>query len=359
MSASKSSPPMKVVVTGANGFVGLNIVAGLVEAGHRAVAYVRAGSKVDHLQAFGIEIVRGELHDEAALAAAMSGAGGVIHTAGNTSCNRRDWPLLEAANVHGTQAVVRAAIASAVPRLVYTSTTSTIGASDDPSLRSDENTPLTGFRARSPYALSKQMGEQAVLDGQRHGLECVILNPAEVLGAYDHNLQWGRMLLAVQYNQVPFLPPGGGSFCHAGDVGRAHVAALTQGRSGQRYLLAGHDVRYIDFLDAIAATLDKNFDRPEGDYRRLYLKSVLQEKFPRLFPGKPIVEPYRMKVFAGTYYFDSAKAERELSYRSAPLETMLRDCADWYRSNGFIGRDERPEITDNIGQEDATWIPER
>lgn len=333
---------MKVLVTGANGFVGLNIVAALIEAGHRPVAYVRADSNVAHLQPMGVDIVRGELGDQAALAEAMRGAGGVIHTAGNTSCNRRDWPALEAVNVRGTRSVVAAAVAAGVPRLVYTSTTSTVGAVDDPGRRSDENEPLRGFRAGSPYAQSKQLGEQAVLDGQRHGLQCVILNPAEVIGAYDHNLQWGRMLLAVRHNQVPFLPPGGGSFCHAADVGRAHVAALSRGRSGERYLLAGHDVRYVDFLDAIGEVLGRTFDRPGGDYMRLYYKTLLQEKLPWLIPGKPIVEAYRMRVFAGSYYFDSTKAERELSYRSAPLVDMLRDCADWYRDNGYFGQPERP-----------------
>jgi len=354
MSAPATSPTgMKVLVTGANGFVGLNIVEQAIRAGHRPVAYVREGSNVAHLAPMGVEIVRGELSDEAALTAALRGAGGGIHTAGNTSCNRRDWPALEAVNVHGTRSVVRAALAAGVPRLVYTSTTSTVGAVDDPARRSDEDRPLRGFRSRSPYAQSKFLGEEAVLDGARQGLHCVILNPAEVIGAYDHNLQWGRMLLAVQHNQVPFLPPGGGSFCHAADVGRAHVAALSQGRSGERYLLAGHDVRYVDFLDAIGETLGKDFDRPGGDYQRLYYKTLLQEKHPHLLPGEPIVEAYRMRVFAGSYYFDSAKAERELSYRSAPLAHMLRDCADWYRRNGYFGPQAQAEAQARAPAEDA------
>lgn len=350
---------MHVFMTGANGFVGLNIVSALVEAGHSVTAYVRAGSNVKYLEPFGVDIVRGELTDAAAVAKAMSGAKAVIHTAGNTSCNRRDWPLLEEANVHGTQTVVRAAIANRVSRIVYTSTTSTVGAVEGEGHLANEDTRLTGFRARSPYAISKQMAEEALQDARKHGVECVILNPAEVLGPYDHNMQWGRMVLAVHHNQVPFLPPGGGSFCHAADVGRAHVNALTQGRSGERYILAGHNIRYDRFLMAIANVLGQSFDAPGVNYNWLYLKSVLQEKFPSLVPGKPIVEPYRMRVFGGTYYFDSAKAERELSYRSAPIEQMLRDCANWYRDHGFMSRGERSETTDTIEQEDATWIPER
>ncbi|MFC5475608.1 NAD-dependent epimerase/dehydratase family protein [Paraherbaspirillum soli] len=329
---------MNVFMTGANGFVGLNIVAALVAAGHRVTAFVRPGSNVFYLAPFGVDIVRGELSDLGAVKQAMRGAQGVIHTAGNTSCNKRDWPLLQEVNVDGTRNVVEAAIANQVSRIVYTSTTSTIGALEGEHHLANEGMPLKGFRARSPYGISKQMAERAVLDAQKRGVSCVILNPAEVLGAFDYSLQWGRMVLAVHHNQVPFMPPGGGSFCSAAEVGRAHVNALTQGRSGERYILGGDNVRYEHFMKAIAKALGQVFDTPDVNYGWLYFKSVLQEKLPSLMPGKSIVEPYRMRVFGGTYYFDSAKAERELSYRPVPLEQMLHDCVQWYQHHGFITR---------------------
>jgi dihydroflavonol-4-reductase len=350
---------MNVFMTGANGFVGLNVVSALVAEGHRVTAFVRPGSNVTYLEPFGVDIVRGELSDLALLTEAMRGADGVIHTAGNTSCNKRDWELLQEVNVYGTRNIVSAAVVNQVSRIVYTSTTSTIGAIEGARHLANEDMPLTGFRARSPYGISKQLAEEAVLGARKGGVECVILNPGEVLGAYDHSMQWGRMVLAVHHNQVPFIPPGGGSFCSAADVGRAHVSALTKGRSGERYILAGENVSYVDFLDAITKVLGQGFDAPDVNYSWLYFKAILQEKFPSLVPGKSIVEPYRMRVFGGTYYFDSTKAERELSYRSAPLEQMLHDCTQWYQRNGFIDRGERSNTTDIPEQEEALWIPER
>lgn len=327
---------MDVFMTGANGFVGLNIVAALAAAGHRVTALVRPGSNVSYLSAFPVRIVRGELSDRALVTEAMRGAQALIHTAGNTSCDKRDWALLEAVNVRGTRNVVEAAIANGVKRIVYTSTTSTIGATRGASHLANESMALTGFRARSPYGISKQMAEAIVLEAQAHGVHCVILNPAEVLGAYDYSLQWGRMVLAVHHNQVPFVPPGGGSFCSAAEVGRAHANALTQGRSGERYILGGDNHSYAHFMALAAKVLGQTFDRPDVNYAGLYIKALLQEKFPLLVPGKSIVEPYRIRVFGGTYYFDSAKAERELSYRPVPLERMLQDCVQWYRHHGFI-----------------------
>jgi len=326
---------MKVFITGANGFVGLNIVSALKAAGHRVTAFVRPGSQVTYLEPFGVTLVRGNLGNPAEVKEAMQGAEAVIHTAGNTSCYRRDLPILEEVNVRGTQNIVAAAISNRVGRIVYTSTTSTIGASDG-KRPANEETPLTGFRARSPYATTKRLAEQVVLAAQARGVECVILNPAEVVGPYDHTMQWGRMVIAVSFNHVPFVPPGGGSFCNAADVGRAHVSALTRGKSGERYILGGENVSFSHFLDVTAKVVGKTFDVPARSYSWLYLRALLQEKLAPLVPGKPVVEPYRMRVFGGSYYFDSSKAEAALAYRSSTLEQMVRDCSDWYRHHRFI-----------------------
>ena len=348
---------MNVFMTGANGFVGLNIVSALVAAGHRVTAYVRTGSDTSFLEPFGVRIVRGSLGDAAAVASAMDGARAVIHTAGNTSCNRRDLPLLLEANVEATRHVVDAAAATGVARIVYTSTTSTIGAIAGANRRADETTPLTGFRARSPYAITKRRAEDIVLSARQRGIEAVILNPAEVIGPYDYNLQWGRMVLAAYHDQVPFVPPGGGSFCAATEVGRAHESALTRGRSGERYILGGADATYEQFIETAAQVLGKPCRMPRPHYRWLHLKALLQEKLPALVPGKPVVEPYRMRVFGNAYYFDSSKAVRELGYSCAPLTRMLHECANWYRRHGYFGP---PDLTEDspLHHERDTWIPE-
>jgi dihydroflavonol-4-reductase len=327
---------MKVFVTGGNGFVGLNIVSALVEAGHDVVAVVRPGSNAEYLEPMGACVVRGGLDDVRSLVEAMHGADAVIHTAGNTSCNWRDLPQLEAVNVHGTRNVVDAAIASGVGRLVFTSTTSTVGAYDDPTRTADESTPLTGYRAKSPYAITKQQAEQIVLDANRRGLPSIILNPAEVVGAYDYNLQWGRMVLAVHENKVPFKPPGGASFCAAADVGRAHVAALTRGQPGERYLLAGENIPFSRFIERIGDALGRRPDIPGIPYGAMYAALYAWEKLAPVLPWKPPVETYRMKVFGCTYYYDSTKAERELGYRSATVDAMVNESVGWYRGHGFI-----------------------
>ncbi|KHN55354.1 NAD-dependent epimerase [Dickeya fangzhongdai] len=327
---------MKILITGANGFVGLNVVKALVAANHQVTAYVRATSNVSFLEPFGVTLVRGELQDSQRLRAAMAGHDGVIHTAGNTSSNPRDWPRLAAVNVEGTRTVIEAALASGVSRLVYTSTSSTIGAHNDPAAEANEGTVLTGFRAQNPYAKSKLQAEELVYRACDRGLSAVILNPAEVLGAYDYSMQWGRMVLAVAHNQLPFLPPGGASFCGASAVGDAHVSALTKGNAGERYIIAGANTRYSELINTIEAVVPCKANRPQTPYSSFYLKTWLQEKLPWLVRGEPVLDAYRLRVFGGVYYFSSAKAERELGYQPSPLSQMVDECVSWYRGNGFI-----------------------
>jgi dihydroflavonol-4-reductase len=325
---------MRVLLTGSTGFVGLNVVAELLAAGHAVRAYVRPRSPAAYLARFPVEVFRGELDDVPRLRRALGGVEAVVHCAGDTSCDRAHRRRVWHTNVEGTRAVVAAAQAENVRRLVYTSTTSTVGAHDDPDRRWDEGTPLQGFRAASPYGSSKREAERIVLGAA--GLEAVVLNPAEVIGAWDHTLQWGRMVLAVCHDQVPFVPPGSASFCSAREVGRAHVAALTRGAPGTRYLLAGADAGYARLIDEISRAAGVRPRLPGGSYAVRRAAAALRTALAPLGVRAPLVDPYRMRVFGGHYLFDSARAVRELGYRPAPLAEMIQDCLAWYRQEKMV-----------------------
>lgn len=328
---------MKVFVTGATGFVGLNIVKALLEAGYEAHAYVRPTSKLDYLKDMDVTYHQGELHDERALQAGMKGLDAVIHCAGVTSSYEKDFPYLRSINVEGTRKVIEAALASNIKRFVYTSTTSTIGAQNTRDKNFDESTPLGGIRARNPYGRSKLEAEHVIQEACEHGLEGIILNAAEVLGAYDYSMNWGSLVLAAGSGHVPFVPPGSGSFCSALEVGRCHVKALTKGQPGQRYILAGTDMLYADLITKIGEVCGCSFELPSEPYEAAYHQSILASHLAEYGNDLPMVDPYRMRVFKGHYLFDSGRAKQELGFEFAPIENMIQDAYNWYRAAGFIG----------------------
>jgi dihydroflavonol-4-reductase len=324
------------MLTGSTGFVGLNTLSALLEQGHDVHLYVRSSSSRKYIEKFDVEIHEGELDDLAQLKSVMSGLDAVIHTAGDTSCFERDYDKLYQVNVIGTRNVVDAALSTGIKRLVYTSTTSTLGSSKGNSKIEDEKSKLRGFRAKSPYGRTKLLAEEEILRAHEGGIEAIILNPAEIIGAYDHNFQWGRLVMAVFANQVPFLPPGGGSFCSAKDVANAHVAALTKGHSGERYILAGDNRDYLCMLEIISDKLGRNYDRPKKNYMLFYMFEWLKDKFYPLLGKEFMVEPYRVKIFSKHYFYDAQKAQKELGYQTMTLENMINDSINWYKKNGIL-----------------------
>ena len=326
----------KVFLTGGNGFVGLNVAETLAAHGYDVQAYVRPSSNIQYLEQLPVRIIRGELSDRSALLEAMQDCRYAIHAAGNTSCRKSDLPLLWKSNVESTEQVIDAAVELGVKRLIYTSTVSTVGGSGDKSHIADESEPLTGFRARSPYAQTKGEAEKRVIEAQEKGLETIILNPCAVVGAYDHTLQWGRLILVLHSGKVPFRLPGGGSFCGARNVAVAHLNALTMGRSGERYILSDVHSSYSEFTQTVARMLNKTVSEPRNNFRLLIALAYIVENTSWIFGKKPFVDSFRMRIFLGHYYFGSEKAQKELQYQTTSLEAMVREAIEWYRANGFI-----------------------
>lgn len=326
---------MRVLLTGATGFVGLNIVQALLRHGHEPICLLRPNARRKWLDRMGVRCEVAEFDYHAGLESAFREAEAVIHTAGNTSCHWRDIKTLALTNIGSTRTVLDLARRHGIRRIVYTSTTSTIGNSGRRERPADESMPLAGFRARSPYGITKHQAEQLLLAGG-HGVETIILNPAEVIGPFDHTLQWGRIVLAMAHDRLPFLPPGSSCFSPAQDVADAHVAALTRGKPGQRYILGGHNVPIVDFIDQVGRELGCPV-RPRENlpYRLLTLKAHARTWLKPLF-GEPPVDTYRMRVFGGHYLFDDRRARQDLGYAPRPLRQAIAECVAWYRENGFL-----------------------
>ncbi|TJZ77670.1 NAD-dependent epimerase/dehydratase family protein [Chitiniphilus eburneus] len=324
---------MRVLLTGATGFVGLNIVQALHAAGHDVLCHVRPQARRQYLDRLPVAVVAGQLGDVPGLAAAMRGIDAVIHTAGDTSCLPCDLPRLTETNVEGTRAVLEAARRSGVRRVVYTSTTSTIGSTETPGMAADETMPLQAWRAASPYGRTKLAAETLVREAR--GVEGIVLNPAEVLGAWDHTLQWGRIVLAVASGRLPFMPPGSGTFAPAADVADAHVAALTRGVPGERYILGGHHLTFTRLITEMAiVTGGSAAPLSRRPYALQRLEAQLRQWLPPLAP--PAVDAYRMRVFGGHHLFDDGKARQHLGYGAQPIRQAIEACFAWYREHGFL-----------------------
>jgi nucleoside-diphosphate-sugar epimerase len=317
---------MRAFVTGATGFVGHNLAIELRESGWDVVALVRRDSDTRHLLALGVELREGSVTDAGSVLAAMpDDVDAVFHVAGNTSLWKRGDAQQTLVNVGGTANVVRAALARHARRLVHTSSVVAFGHHH---ARVDETTPSNAASSWINYIRTKHAAELEVLDGVAKGLDAVMINPPHIVGPWDrHN--WSRLFRLVRDGKLPGIPPGAGSWCHAREVARTHVAAVARGRTGERYLLGGVDATFLKMIQAIGRLVGKPV--PASPLPAFVLKSVafLNELVSHVTRREPDITPEGAALVCERILTDCRKAVEELGYKPVALETMLGDCWEW------------------------------
>lgn len=326
---------MKVLLTGATGFLGSEIARELVRQGHAVRALVRATSRRDALAGLPIEAFVGDVRDAASVERAVEGVHAVIHAAGATSARPRDRRTVMAVNVVGTRTVLGAVARRPGLRAVHTSTIATIGATHQPRVL-DEHATFNMAGTGYAYADSKKAAEEVALAHARDGMNVVILNPGTLFGPGDVYITSTRYVLEYLRGRNRFAAAGGLSFGDVREVARAHVAALTKGRAGERYIVAGQNRSHADALDVLY--------RVTGLYRPLRLPHVVFWTAALLSEAAARIHRHGLEelnrgvvTWARRYAFmDSGKAQRELDYVVRPFDETVRDTVRDFVQRGLV-----------------------
>jgi nucleoside-diphosphate-sugar epimerase len=327
----------RAVVTGATGFVGLNLVRALRERGIGVIALHRGSSDLswlDRVAGPSVERRVADVTDAEAVLRAMPDAPDVVfHVAASTNLWSRRNAEQTRINVEGTRHVVRAARARGARRLVHTSSIAAFGIHEG---AIDETTPSNARSSWINYLRTKALAEDEVRAGIAAGLDAVVLNPASILGPYDM-ASWSTLFRLVHQRRLPGVPPGRGSFCHVHDVVDAHLAAAEHGRTGENYLLGGADATYLDLVREIGRLMDRpvpSEPTPAWQLRAIARVHVLRARVSR---RRPAITPESAELVCRRMTCRSDKAARELGYRTRPLAAMVADTYGWMREAGRLG----------------------
>lgn len=329
---------MSCLVTGANGFVGAGVVRALVAAGKPVRAMVRATSDCRNLDGLPVERVVGDVTDGDSLRIAMRACRFVCHVA----ADYRLWAPAPApmfrTNVEGSMAVLEAAIDLGVEKMVYTSSVAVLGLNAD-ATPATETTPVSIDDMVGPYKQSKFMAEEAVrARAQEADYPLVVVNPSTPIGPGDIKpTPTGRVILDAMHGRMPAFVDTGLNVVHVDDVGFGHVAALEFGRPGQRYILGGGDLSLKEILTIVARLSGRAAPRVRLPRWSVYPLAVGAELAARVSGGQPRVTLDELRMAAKHMYFSSAKAERELGYRSRPPEEAIADAVAWFKDNARRG----------------------
>ena len=315
---------LKVLVTGASGFLGYHVVKALVQAGAAVCALVRRPKRVLNLAAAGVACIEGNLEDASVLARACRGCDYVFHLAAAVDF-ARDWELVRRVNVEGTRRIIEAARAAGVNRLIYTSSVVTIGASYSRAVLDEQATwNLEPFRV--PYVTTKREAEGLALSAADRNLAVVVVNPAAAVGPDDFgSSQYGVLCDRFWRRHIPFYFAGGNCFVDVRDVALGHLLAARRGATGQRYILGGENLSYAGFFRLLARVAKKRIFRMRLP---LLLGPVLASFDERTRQGrsrKPYLTTPQARLLGLYFYCSSARAERELGYRARPLSDTLDD----------------------------------
>jgi dihydroflavonol-4-reductase len=322
-------------VTGATGFVGLNLIEELLRQGWHVTALHRPTSDLRYLSRLAADRVAGDVTDAESIRRALPPKVDVIfHVAGDTSVWSGNNARQNRINLDGTRNMVEAARARGAVRFVYTSSVAVFGTQGG---LLNENSPRLGRSSPINYQRSKFFAEEEVRSGIARGLDAVILNPASIVGPYDVR-GYATLFRVVADGGLPGVPPGRRSFCDVREVARAHVTAAERGRAGESYILGGTDASLLEFFGEIGAAINVKVPTrpmPALLVRALGWAGALQSK---LTGRAPFITPELANLSLLTFSCDCAKAVRELDFRIVPLHDMVASCAEWLMAEGLLPR---------------------
>jgi len=325
------------LLTGVTGFVGSAVARVLLARGHRVRALVRRGGDRRNLAGLALDLIEGDLTDPASLAAAVAGCRYVLHVAADYRIWVPDPDAMLRANVAGTEALMRAAMAAGVERVVHCSSVAALGltGTDAPA---DEATPVSEATVVGIYKKSKYRAEQAVLTLVREsGLNAVIVNPATPVGPRDIKpTPTGKMIVDAASGRMPAYVDTGLCVAHVDDVAEGHLLALERGRAGERYILGGENLKLRDLIGMVAEAAGRAPPRVRLTPGLLWPVAMASEAVARATGREPLVTRDHLRMARKTMFFSSEKAKAELGYTPRPARAAVRDALAWFRANGMV-----------------------
>jgi nucleoside-diphosphate-sugar epimerase len=268
----------------------------------------------------GVRLISCDLSEPVTFAAEMDGVDTVIHSAALVSFKRRDEDSLLRSNIIGTQNLLQTALDHGCRKFIFISSISAIGRQPD-QLSDETMVPDLEEKWRTdPYGYSKLIGER-VLQAEAGRIRVIILNPSVILGPGSRRIEqivpWLRF--------IPFFPmlTTLNSFVDVRDVAEAVLLALTEGRSGERYIVTTENVDMLSFTRTVLAMIGKKapvFPIPDG---LLALGDALVWLLDALYLNPGLRKLTAINVDKA---YTSEKIRREMGWRPAySLEQSLHD----------------------------------
>lgn len=320
-------------VTGGAGFIGSHLVAALLARGEAVRVIDRPGADASHLS--GVEVIRADIRDRAAVAAALQGCRYIYHLAADPNLWEPRRGHFHQVNFLGTVHVLDAA--RGAERVLHCSTESILTRSRQSGpIRENQQAPLA--EVIGPYCRSKWRAENAAWDRARAGASIVIVNPTLPVGPGDRGLSPpSRMIL-------DFCRRGGSAYLDAvlnlidvRDVAAGMIRAMDQGKSGQRYLLGAENWSVRQIFDLLAELTGRDRPRRKVPYVLALAAAYVSEFAADVVTGRsPAATITGVRLAGRSMVFDPSATLAALGLSPRPVAAAIRDAVEWFRQSGRL-----------------------
>ena len=331
---------MKVLVTGANGFIGSAIVRTLLGKGFDVRALVRKNSDCRNLHGLPVALVHGDLTEPASLGPALDGCEALFHVGALYRLWSPNSEQFYRTNVEGTRNIMLAALSAGVGRVVYTSSIATLGTAGNQRV-ADERTVINRKVLTGHYKRSKVLAEYEVFKLiKTHALPAVITNPTAPVGPGDIKpTPTGRLIRDAAAGRIPAYVNTGLNIVHVDDVAEGHYLAFKNGEVGEKYILGGENISLKQILESVAAMTERSPPMLRISPNLVLPLAYLAEFWARLTSGnEPMMTVAGVKLSKQVMYFSSEKARHTLGYQPRQAIQALEDAVAWFRRESVSER---------------------
>jgi dihydroflavonol-4-reductase len=326
----------RVLVTGATGLLGSNIVSYLNKLNLQVRVLIRKESNMKSLEGLKFEVVKGEISNIFDVEKVMEGCDFVIHSAAKTANDSAPVDMYYDVNVKATKNLIEVSKRNNVKRFVFISTANCFsnGSITNPG---NEKSVFMPWLKKSGYAFSKYIAQQEVLkEVKENGFPAIVVSPTFMIGARDVKPSSGKLLLHGFNNKIVFYPPGGKSFVDVEIAAETTCNALFKGKIGEIYLLAGKNMTYKDFFRLVSSVSgNKKLLIPIPKVLLLGVGKVT-DMMNMLFKTYKPLDTINAKLLTLDNYFSNKKAAAELEMKNTELTTSIAKAMGWFEKNDYL-----------------------
>ena len=327
---------MLTLVTGATGYLGVELVRALRAQDRQVRALARSDAGAARLEGLGAEVVRGDVTAPDSLPPVFGGVTRVFHLAGVVAHRARDDARLRAVNIDGARNTLAACRAAGVERVVFVSSVAAVGPAATPAHPRNEGAWMIDGDDGRPdfrYARAKAAGEQLALEAAADGLDVVVANPGFAIGPGDVHRVSSWPVEEYLRGRLRFTIDGGLSYVDTRDIAPGLMLTEERGRAGERYILTNDEgnLSHRDFFARVGSVTGK-------PRRQLHLSKGILPPLLRAGAALRLPLPLDSDELASSsrwWFYTAAKARSELGFATRPVDDTIRDTANWLLADGY------------------------